>query len=232
MTDWVTLQDDLTNVLLSTDFLANINIVQLRKLRLQNEINQAVIYTRTRNGRSGCGVLVEMPTCECKRPNVTGPVLDLVCPFLIAEQPAINMNVKTGTLLSAEEVAQRVLEVTHLWQNEGMGGLVSSPKPIEPVEYIAGVVAYRVRLQLLNPRAQTARVLNVTSSVTDLEVTLACATTGAEIYWTPDESFPGMSNPGATKYSAPFTVASGTIVRAAAYATDYLPSNVKRFTVS
>lgn len=233
-TDLVQLQNDLLMVMLSDPLLASINVVQLRKLRLQNEIDAAVIYTRTRNGRSGCGILVEMPTADCKNPNVSGPVLDLICTFLVAEQPAINMNPKTGTLSSAEDIVQVVLRIMHQWPIDGAGSFYAAPKPFEPVETLPGVIAYRVRFRLVVPQEAVPRVTCPTSSIADGLMTLACADGAAELRFTTDLTFPGREgggNAGAQLYTEPFEVTSGDVIRFAAWRDGYNVSQVRRVTV-
>ena len=47
-------------------------------------------------------------------------------------------------------------------------------------------------------------------SASGANITLTCATSGAAVYYTTDESFPGPGNDEALLYSTPFTLASGT----------------------
>jgi hypothetical protein len=55
---------------------------------------------------------------------------------------------------------------------------------------------------------------------------------GSTIYYSTDGSFPGSGNPNAIIYTTPFTVASGTIVRTAAYYPGLQGSMVDTFTVN
>lgn len=221
MTDFVQLQEDLTQALLSATQLANINIVQLRKLRLQSEVDSAVIYTKQRNGKAGCGILVEMPTGEVKKPNVPGPELTLVCSFLVVEQPMINLNPTTGTQMTAEEALQNVLDIFHQWQVDDMGAFYAAPKPFEPVDATPGTVAYRVRFTLASPKQPTVRLTQPSIAENALEITLANSADNpdAAIYYTTDGSYPAKTevNPGSTLYTVPFTVNSGDTIRWAAY---------------
>ncbi len=90
-------------------------------------------------------------------------------------------------------------------------------------------------------------VLNATFVLTALQRTLApgaaaAAQTvtltdqqpggGSIIYYTTDGSFPGSGNPNAVQYTTPFTVASGTVVRTAAYNGNLQGSMVDTFVVN
>jgi hypothetical protein len=54
---------------------------------------------------------------------------------------------------------------------------------------------------------------------------------GASVYYTTDDSFPISSNPAATLYAAPFALAPGNAVCAAAYSAGLLGSSIQRKTV-
>jgi hypothetical protein len=57
-------------------------------------------------------------------------------------------------------------------------------------------------------------------------VEVTCATPGARIYTTIDGSVPSESNAAARLYTGPITVSRTTMLRAAAYKDDFLPTNV------
>ena len=69
------------------------------------------------------------------------------------------------------------------------------------------------------------RVANVAIGGAASAVTLSCATPGARITYTTDESYPQPGNPAATTYTAPFAVTAGTKVRAGATAAGMKPSD-------
>jgi hypothetical protein len=63
-------------------------------------------------------------------------------------------------------------------------------------------------------------------------LTMACATEGADIYYTTDGSFPGPGNDEATLYAGPIPDTEiGTEYRAAAYAPPLNPSDVLEFRI-
>jgi hypothetical protein len=230
MTDLVQLQNDVTEALLACEALANVNVVQYRKLRISGEIDWTLLPQGGRNGKNGAGILVNMPEADCRLPNTEGPQFDLLPSFLVVEIPEINMDQTGGTMLSAEEIAQWVLDCLHLLQIDGMGQLAAAPKPIAPSTEFTGCVCYRVNMRLMNPRGQTIRVGYISGSFLSNECTLSCITAGATIYYTTDGTFPGSGNTAALVYSAPFTVTPGTVVRAAAYKTGFNSSRIGSFT--
>ncbi len=226
MTDFVQLQEDLTQVLLSVPQLDRINVVQLRKLRLQNVVDAAVIYTKARNGRAGCGILVEMPAAGVRKPNVPGPELNLICSFLVMEQPSINLNPLTGTQMTAEDVVQHILDILHQWQVDDLGAFYAAPKPFEPVESEPGVISYRVRLDLINPREQTARTVQPIILEESGVISFSGFAIGAKVFYTIDGSFPGLSNPARMEFATPFSAEVGTKIRWASYIDDNNPSDI------
>ncbi|SPE62804.1 hypothetical protein SBV1_900025 [Verrucomicrobia bacterium] len=218
MNDFTQLQDDLCQALLSADALANINIVSYYKLRLQSEIDFSSIWLNPRNGRSGCGILVQMPSFEVHSPNVSGPIGDIVHSLTVIEDPMLNFCPATGTLLSAYQVAQIVLDILHLWSNGGSGQVYAATRAIEEAKNFPGPFALTVKLNQKEARQQTPRcALPILSQAAGL-VTLSCVTAGSAIYYTLDGTFPGPSNPGAQKYAAPFPTPTGKPIRYAAWA--------------
>ena len=232
MTDFIQLQSDLCAAALSNGALSNLNVKQWRKLRLQSEVDLATIWLEGRNGRSGVGAIVELPEFDVQNPNLPGPEAFLLLSFLILEEPNINFTPDCGTLVSAEQYAQLFLEIFHDYQVEGFGTLFAAPKAIAPVEDYPGIVGYRVTFRARVPREQTARVATPALSEAAGTLTITCATSGADIYYTNDGSCPGSGNDAAQLYSAPFSVAVGEVIRAAAYKTGAPGSHVTKQTVT
>lgn len=224
MFDPVQLQNDLAMALLSDDRLVNIAVKIYRKMRLQEETDwRLLINGRGPNGRSGSGILIPEPYANCHNPNVTGPVLEWLLPFVCIEQPIMSMNPVTGTLLSVTQLAQHVMDIVQLYADDNVGTVQLTTRPIEPErEFVfPGTVAYRVNCRLVGKSTQVVRCARVTSSIVAGVCTLSCAQAGAEICFTLDGSFPARNsagiNPSSMLYSAPFAVVSGQVLRTAAY---------------
>ncbi len=232
MTNFVQLQEFLTQSLLANAALENVNIKSWRKLRLESEVDLSTLWLTPRNGRSGAGILVEMPEFTVPHPNLPGPEALLNCPIAILEEPNINLTPGIGTMLSAEEIAQLILEILHDYQLEGFSTLYAKGNAIVPADEFQGVVAYRVTVQLRLPREQTARVATPTATEAGGNITLACATADAEIYFTLDDSFPGSGNPVATRYTDTFAAEVGQVLRCAAYKPGAPGSHVSKQTVT
>jgi len=251
MDDLVQLQEDLAQGLLAEPGLRFINVVQYRKLRLQSEIEWSSVYTAPRNGRAGCGILVEMPGLEVLHPNVSGPVGHLVLSCVALEEPNLNHNPATGTQMSAEAVSKLILDSSHqweiggagvmsamreairgLWRTEDLRGVVGQGTlrdAIWDAQRFEGLVAYRVKLQMQAAPTPRARVSQPAALLGDSQVSLSCATAGARIYYTLDGSFPGPGNPLAVPYAGSITIpAPGTVLRAGAYAEGMFRSSTIR----
>jgi len=82
-----------------------------------------------------------------------------------------------------------------------------------------------VRLEYRFTPSSLTKTPNVTATFNAGQCTLACADANASIYYTAAGAaaivgFPGPGNPAAIEYDGPFSVASGTMIRAAAYDTN------------
>lgn len=232
MTDYLQLQADLHYAALSNSALDNVNVKLWRKLRLESEVDLSALWLSPRNGRSGLGVVMELPEFDVQHPNLPGPEAFLLLSFLVLEEPNLNFTPTLGTLISAEQAAQTLLEIFHDFQVEGFGTLFAAPKAIASVEDYPGIVGYRVTFRARVPRDQAARVATPVLSEAAGSLTMTCATAGAQIYFTTDGSFPGAGNSAAQLYSAALTVTAGDVIRAAAYLSGSPGSHAVRQTVT
>lgn len=215
------LQSDVVAKLLSESALAEINIVLYRKLQTASEIDLRQVWLKPRGSRNGAGILVQMPTIEFKAPNVAGPERTMILPISIFEQPSINY-LTSGTQTDAETITDLVTALLARFGIEGLGYIY--PVEQKPNYDIAGVLRYDLAFQAEVPRTAIEQIAMPTQSDASLTVTLTnhASYPAAAIYYTTDGSFPGTS---ATRYTAPFTVASGATIRWAAYQDGYAGSD-------
>lgn len=232
----VDLQDDIFNCLLSWDMVDNINIVQQRKMRLQNMADFATIYHTARNGDVGIGILVEMPTFKMSN-NLSGPgpQTELLVSLLVVECPPINLQ-DTGTGTDAESVAELLLPFMHQWLIDGQGEMYPQDTPIAPANDLPeGCLGYRVSVKMQHaPDTSLARVPLPAQTIDgSLNVTLA-DTSGkdADVYYTLDESTPCAANSVATKYVGSFPTKAGDVVRWQAWVEGMLPSTIGSATIN
>lgn len=227
MIDLAKLQEDWLAKLLSEPALDCLNVMGLRKEVIANRVDFALLTKTARSGRMGAGAVVEMPTITVPQQNAPGPQVLIELTTLVAEMPTLNMSASSGTLISAEEWAMRILDVGHRFYHAGWGEFVAAKQALEPSDFPqAGHVAYRVRMTCLGGGGQTQQVQGVTATRADGLLTLACGTEGADIYYTTDGGFPGPGNSAAVRYAGP--VADPGEVLAAAYKAGMRGSDVHK----
>jgi hypothetical protein len=224
----VDLQEDLRLCLLSWTPLATINVVGYRKARVEDESAIAQVCLTPRAGKSGCGIIVEMPTIASQDVNTPNPVdtLDLSC--VVIEDPTLNMEGANGTLLSAEYVARQVRLLMHSLNLEDFGSLWAVSMTLAQ-EWEPLGIAYRITSRLRLHEDALASMALPTIAEDAGEITL---TGSGDVYYTTDGTFPGPGNSAATLYSAPFSVDVGTVIRWAAWDDTSLPSTIGQTTVT
>ena len=244
LVDFVGLQHDLLHTLLSTPGLSQVNCIEERELFLQSEVEISAVWMTPRNGAQGAGIVVEMVKARVNEPNVSGPVFNLEIGCVAIEERNVNGTAGTGTLLTAEQIAQLVLDALHLYSIDGIGtlqavGIEAAPDWIDPD---SGIIAQRARLTVKNPRRQTARAGRVGVQLSNGLYSLVPPAGAAEVYFTlatandagqwlePGAPTSSNTNAGAMLYAGEsFTLASGQIMRAQAFAPPLNPGPITRF---
>lgn len=223
--------------LLGEPLLANVNIVSLRALQISSEQEGRRVWLKARNGKSGAGVIVQLPTTEHNVPNVPGPERKLFLPVSVFCQPSVNDLATTGTGLDAEAIVDYIDALLARFQVEGLG-VIYAEAHFPNLETAAGIVRYDMIFVCEIAREEIARVATPTLTEAALTVTLACATSGAEILYTLDETFPARDAAtgallGTTAaYSVPFAVTSGTKVSVTARKTGLAGSEASQYTIT
>jgi hypothetical protein len=229
-------QPDVYSKLLSEGYFANISVFALREKRLDTEVNRALAGLQGRNGKGGATIEVLMPTLKTAMPDTPGPVCVLEQVFIVKEQPTVNLGAN-GTGLTCEEIAVNLAQTFQLFFLGGpMQGFYAAPAFYKYVEEgkEKPFIAIQVILHATFVLTALQRTIGPAASAGAQTVTLTDQQPGggSTIYYTTDGSFPGSGNPNAIQYTTPFTVASGTTVRTAAYNGTLQGSMVDTFTVN
>jgi hypothetical protein len=177
-----------------------------------------------------------MPSLKTALVETAGPICTLEQRFIVKEQPTVNQGAN-GTGLSVEQIAVNIAQTFQLFYLGGaMQGFYAAPEfyKYQPVPDDAPFIAVAVTLQATFALTALERTLAPAASAFAETVTLTDQQPGggSVLYYTIDGSFPGSGNPSANLYSTPFTVTSGTTVRAAAYNGVLQGSMVDTFIVS
>ena len=230
--EWM--QEAIYHGLLSCDLFAGLNIVLEKKFRADSSVEVDAIWQTPRAGKSGAGLIVEMPKLNVEQPN--SQVNRILGSVVVFEERNLNFTPSVGTGLTAEQWAQLAVEFMRGWIIGQSGGLVVEPNAIVPADdWISpdsGIIALRGSVSQRATRPNYARAAQPVFALAGLEVTLTngAATPDADIYFTTDGSFPGnpdmVKDSTATKYTGPFTVEAGALVQFMAVATGCLPSHV------
>jgi hypothetical protein len=229
------MQEDALHKLLSEAALEEVNIVLFRKLLVSSQVEVSLVYLEARNDKSGTGIVVGMPYLDDENAQTGISDATLCLPIYCLEKPDIAQSEEGGSLLSAEQIALTVRRLLRGFIIDGKVTLFTEGRGIRSFDAppsAKGAVCYEVLLKGRLRQSVDTRCALPTISEAALTVTLANVTSGATIYYTTDGSFPGPGNAAAEEYSAPFAVASGTVVRWAAYKDGLSGSHAGQATIS
>ena len=229
-------QPDVYYKLLSEPWFEDISIFKVREKRLDTEVNRALSGLAGRNGACGASIEVLMPSLKSALVDTAGPICTLEQRFLVKEQPTVNQGAN-GTGLSMEQIAVNIAQTFQLFFLGGsLQGFYAAPEfyKYQAAPPDAPFIAVAVTLHATFALTALERTLAPGASAAAETVTLTDQQPGggSTLYYTTDGSFPGAGNPNAIPYSNPFTVASGTTVRAAAYNGTLQGSMVDTFVVT
>lgn len=238
------LQQDIADKLNSEPLFQYNTVFTLRKAVVASEIQKRLPHLTPKNGKYGCGILVNMPSIMAAHPNVTPPIGDWVETIDVIERPPDNFDAN-GTQITCEQTARTVRRVLHQFNLVGLSILYQDDIALRPIEDADqrwdGCLAYQVSFKIPNVEEDPLLKCIMPAITSDAmgNATLTPGTAGDTVYYTTDGSFPGPVNlatatpPGtAVIYTVPFQVPSGTTVRAAGYAASYVGSDANQTTVT
>jgi hypothetical protein len=230
------LQEDAVNYLLGNPATASVGYESFRQQAIDGAVRQALAGWSVRvAGKTGVYCLALMPSFFVEDPNVPGVQGAVELTIRTFEDPKIN-----NTDLSAEDVALANLR----WFGDGLviAGLLAiypstNGPALKPNYDYPGFLVYDTVLRGRLPQDYSGRTPQPTvSNDIDGNVTLNCSDGAAGIYYTLDGSMPqpgDTSGSGSTKvYTAPFDVASGTVIRCLAWNAAILPSDVDQAAIN
>ena len=245
MIDLIQIQNDVFGLLMSAPQLQTVNIVPERTFVIAQDIKRDAVWQTVRNGKSGCGILIEEPEVVSDSPNVSGPPQSVHLSFVCCQNGDAAFG-SLGSGLFAAQVEQFVIDALHLQNIGGLGSLQVKGNFSSPARDFPGINARRMRVSMTPFNvAQTRRTEPVIAAISNGLCALTCATGGAAIYYTVDGSFPSNAavaidplsvtatapngvpvNANSSLYNTPFGITSGQLLRAAAYAPAMNPGQI------
>jgi hypothetical protein len=227
-----TLQADVLAILQATPALADAVILSDNEGDIEAKVVRALAPLKSSaGGKNGLACVVLLPEITQSEANLPGPPVTVEIQIQTLENVLINRRAEGGTGLRSSQAALIVLNALHLHSLGGQS-LYSDKDPITPVKVKAGHVSHAVLLKLrANGLQGPGKAAAVSVQMSEDTITLACATSGADIYSSTDGSYPDSTN--GTLYTAPFAAPDvGTVVRAAAYKNDLNPGDVLEFRIT
>lgn len=227
-----TLQTEIQARLEADEWFTTITVLNERSKEIAFEIEQAIAALQPKGGKLGSFVVVAPFEADVESPDTPGPYFGaLVLPVFVYESVVLNTDPTAGTLKPAIDTAVRVAQVCHHYRPEGLAENIFCDKntirPSRPPK--DDLVAYRVNLRVPANMEPPTRVAPPVVSAPDgphpVTASLSCATSGAAIYYTLDESHPWAGNPAAVLYSAPIVINAAAVLRAIAYKTGMIASD-------
>lgn len=187
-------QRDLEQMFLSAYSLRNVTVRSELKMWQQSVTDESVLWTTFRNGKTGAGILVEMPHADNPAKSVSGPQLDWTFPIRLIEQRDVNMG-SQGTGISSEALIELIMGLVHLYADANMGTL--SVTTVEPITGYPGCIAYRINTQVVKAKNPVVQRINLpVITINGGSVSLSCNDLSANMYFTLDGTFPGPGNDG------------------------------------
>jgi hypothetical protein len=217
------LPGELAAALLSDPFFDDIPVAIAEKGNVIQEVQRLQAIITAKNNKWGVAVVVLQLVADDTYPEIAFGSMKLRPSFQVIEIPTQN-NSKTGTGKSARKVARKIRDIIKPLALDGLcSDFVFEEECIAPVRLDSqNMIAYQVNCHTYEvDDEQLAQVATPQFSEANGQLILTCATEGAVIYYTTDESFPAPKSKAPTStaevYSSPIDIPqAGFIVRAMA----------------
>jgi hypothetical protein len=217
-------------------FFADIPVVVADEGNVKATLEKKQAVITSKGGKVGAAVIVLQVIGDDEFTNVAFGPLRLRPAFQVVENRELNLG-PNGTGKSARKIARRVVTVIKPLRLSGMTTDFECDKPcIEPVslkdDVAKNLVAYQVNFACAEADTEGLEQASMPRfEVVGNQLVMTCATEGATIWFTTDDSYPAPQTDGADDYTSPIDLTEGMIVRACAYQDGKVASQVARVVV-
>lgn len=193
------LHADIKSRLFNDPFLANVNVLEEKKGVTDADLAEALGTMIRRNGKKGALILVSDMSFTVPHPGGAGPQLVIELFIRGMEKPLVNRAPVTGTLVTVEAMAMRIVPLIHDFQISDLA-ITMTAKAGDVITYKGGEREIAIRFETILQLPTLPGCAYPFISGTPENVTITCATAGAIIYYTTDGSTPGPDNAAARIY--------------------------------
>ena len=224
------LQEDIAERLRSDEVLGTFAIVTERKADVASEVRLALGTIESTAGGQGVCIVVLQLVGDAEASDLPHPFLRLEPAIRVLEHPILNNGALRGI-----DIARRVARLFWHYQAIGIASAFAPGRPfIQPVDDPIAPVAYEVvfechESEFSGSSKVAAPLIEATFETVPTTVTITTATVGAQIYYTLDGSHPRPGAITAMPYSAPVDLTVAAHLRAAAFLSGSLPSDVNAY---
>jgi hypothetical protein len=213
-------------------YFADVVVVLVAPGDTETDVRQKLATLLGKNDKRGVAILVlPVEDADDDLPEVAFGPLRLSIAFQVIEHPLLNKTASGGTGKPGRKVARRLRDLFKHYIPAGLAHcLVPEKNCITPLVLKDGLRGWEVAFT-----AQEADEEVLEKAATPVltqagnTVVITCATSGAAVYYTVDESHPWSGNAAAILYSAPVAITvEGVTLRAGAFKSGLIASDTAR----
>lgn len=180
-------------------------------------------------GPYGIVALVLTPTADVSWANVPGPYFDKINVVVDIWENVITNRAPGGTQLACQDAIEAACNIIHQSYPTACNAPIVSVSPSIRIVPDPDFLRYQARfITQAGMQATPPQIFAPTSIVNTGVYTLACATTGAAMFYTVDGTNPGPRGATSNLYTAPITVAPGNTILVKAWLAGYTASDVTK----
>lgn len=219
-------------------YFCDIPVVVAEKGNIRAEMDRMQAVITSKSGKRGAAVIVLQVIADDPYDEVGFGPMKLFCGLQVVENVELNRDAN-GTGKSARAIARRLVQVIKPTRLGGLTtdfvcdkpciepGIIKNPDGSNLISYLVNFWTFEADTE---PMRQAA---SIAFETVGNQAVLSCATAGAAIWFTLDESFPAapaaVAGSTAALYRGPIDIPEGgLVVRACAYASGMVASQVAR----
>jgi hypothetical protein len=216
-------QDDMTARLMADATCGQVTVFSQRKGITENDVKTRLAALNQTGGVVGLVLIVLMPKLLAQEANTPGAMYATRYSVQVIDWPAVRRQTTLGIQITAETMAERVRQILHFASfGRGQALFFDGMEPLPMAD--PNQISYAINFRKMGADTAVSKVATPTITPNGgavAEITLACSTSGAAIYYSVDGSYPSAiaaaaSPATSTIYSVPFTPGAACTLRVAA----------------